>query len=203
MQKFSLGDIWKLFQEDLLENNVGNCCRQMINCMKAWNYLQKTSGLPLSTKIIRQAHGLMMEDEKDVLAGEYRKSLAFAGYHIFVRASHIERYMEGAIFRFHKTKKDDPIMAATNLFGNIINTHPFGDGNGRICCLILAHVLIQMKCCLFPVILISFHRRGRRHYIRTVRVFDRKPSMLYTMIVRSLIHCWDNYEQNVRMLAPC
>ena len=56
-----------------------------------------------------------------------------------------------------KTKKDDPIMAATNLFGNIINIHPFEDGNGRICCLILAHVLIQMKYCLFPVIL-SFFR---------------------------------------------
>ena len=90
MQKFYLGDIWKLFQEDLLENNVGNCCRQMINCMKAWNYLQKTSGLPLSTKIIRQAHGLMMEDEKDVLVGEYRKSPAFADDHIFAPAGHIE-----------------------------------------------------------------------------------------------------------------
>ena len=56
-----------------------------------------------------------------------------------------------------KTKKDDPIMAATNLFGNIINIHPFEDGNGRICCLILAHVLIQMKYCLFPVVL-SFFR---------------------------------------------
>ena len=41
-------------------------------------------------------------------------------------------------------------MTATNLFGNIINIHPFEDGNGRLCHLILAHVLIQMKCCLFP-----------------------------------------------------
>ena len=40
--------------------------------MKAWNYLQKTTGLPLSTEIIRRAHGLMMRDEKDVLVGEYR-----------------------------------------------------------------------------------------------------------------------------------
>ena len=114
-------------------------------------------------------------------------------------ASHIERYMEDAIFRFHETKKDDPIMAATNLFGNIINIHPFEDGNGRICRLILAHALIQMKCCLFPVILSSFHRRGRRHYIRAVKTFDRKPSMLSTMIVESLIHCWDNFEQNVKI----
>ena len=86
-----------------------------------------------------------MEDEKDVLAGEYRKSPAFAGYHIFAPAGYIERYMEDVIFRFLETKKDDPIMGATNLFGNIINIHPFEDGNGRICRLILAHVLIQIK----------------------------------------------------------
>ena len=115
--------------------------------------------------------------------GEYRKSPAFAGYHIFRPASLIERYMEDTILKFYETKKDDPIMAATNLFGNIINTHPFEDRNGRICSLILAHVLMQMKCCLFPVILSSFHRRGRRHYIRVVKMFDRKPSMLYTMIL--------------------
>ena len=98
----------------------------------------------------------MMEDQKDILVGEYRTSPAFSGYHIFAPVSHVE------------SKKDDPIIAATNLFGNIINIHQFQDGNGRVCCLILAHVLIQMKCCLFPVILISFHRRGRRHYISAV-----------------------------------
>ena len=56
-----------------------------------------------------------------------------------------------------------------------------------------------MKCCLFPVILNSFHRLGRRHYIRAVKMFDRKPSMLYTMIVKSLIHYWDNFEQNAKL----
>ena len=66
-------------------------------------------------------------------------------------------------FRFHETKKDNLAMAAATLFGNFINIHPFEDWNGRICRLILAHVLIQMKCCLFPVILSSFHRRDRRH----------------------------------------
>ena len=71
-------------------------------------------------------------------AGEYRKSPVFAGYHIFEPAGHIERYVEDTIFRFHKTKEDDPIVAATNLFGNIINIHQFEDRNGRICRLILA-----------------------------------------------------------------
>ena len=141
----------------------------------------------------------MMEDEKDVFVREYRRSPVFAGYHIFAPAGYIERYMEDAGFRFHETRKDDPIMAATNLFGNIINIYPFEDGNGRICRLILAHVLIQMASCLFPVILSYFHRRGRRHYIGVVRMFHIKPSVLYTMTVKSLVHCWDNLEQNARM----
>ena len=153
--------------------------------MRAWNYIQKTSDLQLNIKIIKQTHKIMM-DGGDILLGEYRKSPAFAGYHIFEPAGHIERYMEDVIFRFHETKMDDPITAATNLFGNIINMHQFEDGNGRICHLIVAHVLIQMKCCLFPVVLNSFHRRGRRHYIRTAKMFDRKLSMLCTMIVKSL-----------------
>ena len=34
-------------------------------------------------------------------------------------------------------------------------------------------------------------------------MFGRKVSILFTMIVKYLIHCWDNFEQNVRMLARC
>ena len=64
-------------------------------------------------------------DGEDILVGEYRMSPAFVGYHIFTPASLIKRYMEDVIFRFHETKKDDPIMAATNLFGNIIKIHSF------------------------------------------------------------------------------
>ena len=59
----------------------------MINCMEAWNYLQKTSDLPLNTEIIKQAHGLMIEDEEDVLVREYRKSPVFTGYHMFALAA--------------------------------------------------------------------------------------------------------------------
>ena len=58
--KFSLSDIWNLFQEDTLPSNASNFWREMINYMEAWNYLQKTLDLPLNNEIIRQAHGLMV-----------------------------------------------------------------------------------------------------------------------------------------------
>ena len=41
--------------------------------MKAWNHLQKSLDPPLNTEIIRQAHKIMMEHEKSVLVGEYKK----------------------------------------------------------------------------------------------------------------------------------
>ena len=37
-------------------------------------FLQKTLDLPLNTETIKQTDELMMEDEKDVLAEEYKKS---------------------------------------------------------------------------------------------------------------------------------
>ena len=47
----------------------------------------------------------MMEDEKDVFAGKYRRLPVFAGYQIFAPAVYIERSMESAIFRFMKLKR--------------------------------------------------------------------------------------------------
>ena len=39
------------------------------------------------------------------------------------------------------------------------------------------HTLMQTKCCLFPVILSTFHRCGRIYCIRAVKMFVSKPSI--------------------------
>ena len=79
--KFSLDDIWNLFQEDHLSSNTSNFCRQMINCMRAWKYIKKTPDTPLNIETIKQAHKIMM-DGKDILVGEHRKSSVFAYFRI-------------------------------------------------------------------------------------------------------------------------
>ena len=86
--KFSLGDP--------LPNNTSNFCRQMIDYMRAQNYLQKTSDLPLRTEIVKQTHKIMMEhrDGKDVLIGEYRKNAVFSGFKTFAPASAIARLIK-------------------------------------------------------------------------------------------------------------
>ena len=44
--KLSFGEIWNLLQAGPSPNNTRNFCRQMINCMMAWNYIQKHQVLP-------------------------------------------------------------------------------------------------------------------------------------------------------------
>ena len=111
--KFCLDDTWNLFKGD---HNTSNFCRQMINCMKAWDYLQKTSDILLNTRIVKQAHGLMTEDEKNVLEGNTES-------HLHLQAI-IFLHQRAALKDTWKTQflgfmKDYLIMAATNLFGNI------------------------------------------------------------------------------------
>ena len=95
---------------------------------------------------------------KRYLDCQYRMSPLSSGYHIFAVIAVIERCMKDVISRFYKAKKDDATMAAAHLFGGIINIHPSEDGNGKICHLIMAHALMQVKCSLFPVLLSSFQR---------------------------------------------
>ena len=62
--KFSLGKLWNLLLAGSLPNNASNFFRQMINCMKAWNYIQKTSRSSMSFETITQTQKIMMENEK-------------------------------------------------------------------------------------------------------------------------------------------
>ena len=62
--KFSLGKLWNLLQAGSLPNNASNFFRQMINCMRAWNYIQKTSRSSMSFETITQTQKIMMENEK-------------------------------------------------------------------------------------------------------------------------------------------
>ena len=66
-------------------------------------------------------HGEKHRGQKEVIMGEYRKSLMFAEYYIFTPFSVLKRWMKDAVSRFHKAKKDDLIIAVKNLFRDIIH----------------------------------------------------------------------------------
>ena len=156
-------------------------------CMRAWDYLQKTSGLLLNADIIKKAYKIMIADKKDVLAGKYRKSPLVLRYHIFPSTDTLARLVDDALYRYYYPNEPtiDPILVAANLFVDLIKIHPFEDGNGRLCQMILSQVLIDGCCGPFPVLLSSFNKRGRRHYTQDVIRYHENPSMLHTMVVKS------------------
>ena len=108
--------------------------------------------------------------------------------------------INNALSRYYSSNDDDPIYAATKLLADLIEIHLFEDGNKRLCQIMLSHVLVQSGCSLFSILLSSFHKRDRKHYVRAVQRYYKNPSMLYTLIAASIVHVWDNFEQNVELL---
>ena len=122
-------------------------------CTMTWDYLQKTSGFPLNAGAIKKAHKIMRNGM------EYRRLLVFVGYCIFPPADTIGTLVDDALHRYYHPTSRDPILAAANLFIDLINIHPFEDGNGRLCLMTLFCVLVQDGCCgPFTVLLSSFNK---------------------------------------------
>ena len=130
----------------------------------------KTSGLLLNADISKKTHKIMMEDEKGVLAGEYRRSAVFIRLRIFPPTDTIESLVDDVLYCYYHP--NDPaivlVLAAANLFVDLINIHPLEDGNGRLCRMLLSHVLMRIGCSLFPVLLRLFNKRDKRHYIQAL-----------------------------------
>ena len=163
--------------------------RQMTNFMHALKHLNGINGRLMSDDL-KTIHGIMM-DREPVLVGEFRKTRAFAGYHEFHPPFTISREVREALDRYYSGEK------AVRLFMDLISIHPFEDGNGRLCRLLLSRALMENGLSLFPVLLSSFHRRGRRHVIQAIKKFDYRPSLFYTLVCKSLVEVWEKFEKSL------
>ena len=140
---FLPSDIWSLIQDSDYKNKVIQ--RRFLNCIRAIKFLQLESDLTLEK--LKRVHTIIMHQEKhpngkDVLIREYRKTPASAGFKMFAPASAAEMLINDAFCRYY-SPNDNPISAATKLFADVINIHPFEDGNGRLCQVLISQVHVQ------------------------------------------------------------
>ena len=138
--------------------------------MKALKFLQLEPKRPLTLEKLKRVHKMIMHQEKhpngkDMLIRGYRKTPVFAGLKTFSPVSAIKVLMNDVLHRHYSSNDDDSISAVVKLFADMINTHPFEDENGRLCQVMLPHVLVQASLSLFLVLLSSFHKPGRKHCI--------------------------------------
>ncbi|EXL44142.1 hypothetical protein FOCG_14313 [Fusarium oxysporum f. sp. radicis-lycopersici 26381] len=133
----------------------------------------------LSEDIIVQAHGDLIYKIEisehiswNVYSGRYRLWNVQCGSHVFMDHSKVRIAMRDMIEELESDIKKatnkgqiDPVALASKYCHQFVNIHPFGDGNGRTCRLILNTLLIKYGggC---PIVSIGQDGRDRREYLR-------------------------------------
>jgi len=185
--------------------------RQMFQHMRALQFLMSKVREPLTEQVIRGAHALLMEGAYDsnsnaaIQHGEYRSCPSYSntGY-TYPEPDRIAPQMADVIRQYNEDKKDvnKSITVAARLFYRLVTVHPFEDGNGRLCRMVLAFALIQLGWTKFPVTLSDWHpSKARHHYLAALQQRDRKNDLSHIeyLILLSLHYSWANFETNADM----
>ncbi|KAF4956555.1 hypothetical protein FGADI_3707 [Fusarium gaditjirri] len=148
----------------------------------------------LSEHIITQAHGDLtykIDISKDIpwneYSGQYRSWNVQCGSHVFMDHSKVRIAMRDMIEELESDIKKatekghiDPVALASKYCHKFVNIHPFGDGNGRMCRLILNTLLIKYGggC---PIVSIGLDGRDRREYLRIAVAQNMKQLAFFTL----------------------
>lgn len=150
---------------------------EVINYIAALNYgLQRLNTLPLSLRLIREIHGLLMQGVRgaDRNPGEFRTSQNWIGHHgatietaRFVPPSPVDMNRAlGNLETFIYTEKTMPILLKVGLVHAQFETiHPFLDGNGRMGRLLITFILCHEGILRKPLLYLShFFKVNRSKY---------------------------------------
>src|SRR6266496_1500459 len=158
---------------------------EVINYINALNYgLQRLNTLPLSLRLIREIHGLLLKGVRGAnrQPGEFRTSQNWIGHHggtigtaKFVPPSPED--MDRALSKlevFIHEEKTLPILLKVGLVHAQFETiHPFLDGNGRMGRLLITFILCYEDVLRKPLLYLShffkFHRLEYYNYLQKVR----------------------------------
>ncbi|KLO79117.1 uncharacterized protein LW93_2482 [Fusarium fujikuroi] len=148
----------------------------------------------LSEYIITQVHGDLtykIDISNDIpwneYSGQYRLWNVQCGSRVFMDHSKVRIAMRDMIEELESDIKEatdkgqiDPVALASKYCHKFVNIHPFGDGNGRMCRLILNTLLIKYGggC---PIVTIGLDGRDRREYLRIAVAQNMKQLAFFTL----------------------
>lgn len=132
----------------------------------------------LSEKLIKDVHRVLMKDlhsdGKSLHAGEYRQIPMHcwtpgSSQHNYVNHKLIPGKMEVLVKKYNDSskKKHDQFELASWLLMELLQIHPFEEGNGRVSRMIWCYSLLRDGL-LFPVIPFPGIKKGYRQYIRCI-----------------------------------
>jgi Fic family protein len=190
--------------------------REVLQHGAAYHYLcVETLSQPLTTAILLETHRRLMRQlthtegtrkGQPIRAGQYRLGPVYAGTHTFPPAKTLPYAVE-ALFEECDTMRTnlddmrDPYSLAAKLCYDFVTIHPFEDGNGRMCRLLLNRVLLEYGLA-FPIALgFGFHRRAKRHYLSSIHYAraSGRPKHLSTIVLASVNATLASFFENQRV----
>ncbi|KAG2449555.1 hypothetical protein HYH02_005089 [Chlamydomonas schloesseri] len=163
----------------------------------------------LTCEAVKLMHKILMWGAEGVSAGEYRTLPAHSGTGtVYPEAEYIDGGMVAVLENFHRDLAlvasgalDKHIMAA-RLFYEMIMLHPFQNGNGRLCRLLVTYALMKAGD-PFPVCLSNGHKKSRQHFQQVLRHADAHVgdvTRLAAYILECRHHAWQNFNRNLHYL---
>lgn len=197
-------------QLDVTKNDLPNRRprKEVIQHAQAYQFLcVENLQEPLTADILKRTHFILMKDMPSpdgctLVPGEYRQHPSNAGFHQFLAHRAIPYAVQNmlAVFRRYEDEHRDPFSISAFLCYQFVAIHPFSDGNGRMCRLLLNYALLRAGI-PFPIPVGFPHRNARSRYLKCLRLADEheEPKHLSTLIISSVRRTWRNIFQNLKM----
>lgn len=167
-------------QMDSTSDNVD--IREVVNYVEATKIgLDLLEDLPISSRLIRQVHGVLMNDvrggEPSKTPGEFRRSQNWIGGATPASARFVPPPWQEAEKAFHELEKFingtpsiPPLIAAGLIHAQFETIHPFLDGNGRTGRLLITFYLIDKGLLTKPVLYPSLYlKREQAEYVNRLQ----------------------------------
>lgn len=184
---------------------------QLLQHLIALQYITKDELLTrdLTVDDVLETHRIMMNNsmEKDgtlVHAGVFRSHNVRADNHVYSDGIPLELRIScsNIINRFNSSIASGLCIVETSskLFYDLITLHPFSNGNGRLCRLLVAYA-IKRGGFPFTVPLTLHHRKSRNHYMKAILQGrqQNKLTQMNSLILVSMHYAMRNYQENMRL----
>ncbi|WP_343637305.1 Fic family protein [Fluviicola sp.] len=164
---------------------------EAINHSEAISYLgemiQKKTAF--SERILKEIHHLILKGIDRENAGVYRSiGVRISGSAHLPPEPYMLNPMMEEVFAFYKKNKSllHPVILAAEMHEQIVRIHPFIDGNGRTCRLIMNLILMQSG---YPIANIKGELENRlRYYNALEKAPEDGKNAFHTLIAETVIH---------------
>lgn len=152
----------------------------------------------LTERVLQEIHYLILKGIDKTNAGKYRKVPVYISGSSFVppQPYMVAKLVEDIFIYYFKNKsKLHPIIMAADMHEKIVTVHPFVDGNGRTCRLIMNLLLLANG---YTLAVLKGDNKSRLHYYSMLEAAQQKNDStgFYKLVAQT---CIDSLNEHIKM----